>query len=140
VFSHQQVTTIFDIEVLRKYSEMVPDAPKCISLVFEQISAAKRQLREESLWKHQPERDLREFAVNCQTFYNRLLGGGVFAIIIAGMIATVVFAALGKQWLSGVTQVVVCRICRDRIPAEVQKNQRPPVQCNISATCSRTNL
>jgi hypothetical protein len=49
VFSHQQVTTIFDIEVLRKYSEMVPDAPKCISLVFEQISAAKRQLREESL-------------------------------------------------------------------------------------------
>ena len=50
--------------------------------------------------------------------------GGVFAIIIAGMIATVVFAALGKQWLSVVTQVVVCRICRDRISAEVQKNTR----------------
>jgi hypothetical protein len=70
VFSHQHVTTSFDLEVLRKYSEMVSVAPKRTLQVFEQISAAERQLREGLLWQHQCEIDLRKFAVNCLAFCN----------------------------------------------------------------------
>ena len=125
VFSHQQVTTIFDPEILRKYSEIVPDAPNRVLAVFEQNSEAERRLREESLRQHQSEIDLQKYAVNCQAVDNRRRDWMVFVIIIADIVVSAVFAALGtlKRMAIGCHSGGDRRICRDRIPAEEQKSQ-----------------
>lgn len=105
---------------------MVPDAPNRVLAVFEQNSAAERRLREESLRQHQSEIDLQKYAVNCQAVDNRRRDWMAFAIIIAGIVVSAVFAALGKEWLSGVTLVAIVAYAVIGYLQKNKKAQEPP--------------
>lgn len=88
---HQQVRTIFDPEVLRQYSEMVPDAPERVLRVFELNS--------------ETERSTRTTALDAQIKDNRRRDWMAFGIIFGGMVTSAILAAIGTVWLSGATLV-----------------------------------
>ena len=111
MLAHQQVThhvtTIFDPDVLQKYAVMVPDAPNRVLAVFEQNSLSEIRLREESLQQNQSNIDLQKYAIDMQAVDNKRRDWMAFSIIIAGMLTSAVFAALGKEWLSGATLAAI---------------------------------
>lgn len=94
VVQHQQtVQTIFDPEVLKKYKELIPDAPERVLAVFEKNAASERYVI--------------ETALNAQRSDNRRRDWMAFTIIALGFTVSAVFAYLGKEWLSGGTLVAI---------------------------------
>ena len=74
--------TIFDPEVVERYSKLVPDAPERILKAFEENNRAERELR---LLPHKT------------TARRDWMGFSVLIIII---LSSVAFAFLGKSWQS----------------------------------------
>lgn len=102
-------STILDPEVLRKYSEFMPDAPQRVLAVFEANS------------KH--ERDLQTFALSAQASDNKRRDWLAFAVIIAGLGTSAVLAALDKSWLSGAALAAIISygvfgLLQKRLPKE----------------------
>ena len=97
VVHHQQTTqtvqTIFDPDVLRRYREMVPDAPERVLAVFEKNSATERHLAEGALAAQRADNQRRDWMA--------------FAIIIGGMVTSGAMAYLDKPWLSGGALVAI---------------------------------
>lgn len=92
-FRQEQVTTIFEPEVLRKYQAMVPDAPERVLRVFEQNAAT--------------EREIRTIALKAQVADNRRRDWMAFGIIFGGLAVSAIFAWLDKPWHSGATLVAI---------------------------------
>jgi len=92
----QQVQTIFDPEVVRKYAELVPDAPERILAVFEKNAEAERNLRQAQL---DANKEINQF----QHSDNRRRDWMAFIIILSAIGASVLFAFVGLEWLSGAT-------------------------------------
>jgi uncharacterized membrane protein len=92
----QQVQTIFDPEVVRKYAELVPDAPERILAVFEKNAEAERNLRQAQL---DANKEINQF----QHSDNRRRDWMVFIIILSAIGASALFAFVGLEWLSGAT-------------------------------------
>ena len=91
IVHHQQTTqtvqTIFDPDVLRRYKELVPDAPERVLAVFELNSATERHMS--------------EGALAAQRADNRRRDWLAFTVIIGGMTTSAVLAYLDRPWLSG---------------------------------------
>jgi uncharacterized membrane protein len=92
----QQVQTIFDPEVVRKYAELVPDAPERILAVFEKNAEAERNLRQAQL---DANKEINQF----QHSDNRRRDWMAFIIILSAIGASALFAFVGFEWLSGAT-------------------------------------
>ena len=92
----QQVQTIFDPEVVRKYAELVPDAPERILAVFEKNAEAERNLRQAQL---DANKEINQF----QHSDNRRRDWMAFIIILSAIGASALFAFVGLEWLSGAT-------------------------------------
>lgn len=123
VITHtQQVSTIFDPEVLRKYSQMVPDAPERVLAVFEKNSETERALQEASIAQHRSGSDIQAKALSYQAADNKRRDWMAFGIIIAGLVASGVFAYLKTEWLSGVTLVAIIGYA---VAGYLQKNKKP---------------
>ena len=103
----QQVTTIFDPDVLRKYSELVPNAPERVLTVFEKNSETERALQEALIAQQKAASDMQADALKHQAADNRRRDWMAFGIIIAGLVASGVSAYLKTEWLSGVTLVAI---------------------------------
>lgn len=91
--TQQTVQTIFDPDVLRRYKDMVPDAPERVLKVFELNSATERNMAENSLAALRADNLRRDWMA--------------FAIIIGGMLASAFFAYLKINWLSGAALVAI---------------------------------
>lgn len=114
VFHHSQQTvqTIFDPDVLRRYKEMVPDAPERVLTVFELNSATERHMAENSLAAMRADNRRRDWMA--------------FTIIIGGMMASAFFAYLRINWLSGAALVAIVFYA---VIGYLQKNKNiPPSQ------------
>jgi uncharacterized membrane protein len=118
----QQVTTIFDPDVLRKYSEMVPNAPERVLVVFEKNSDTERALQEALIAQQKAASDMQANAMNYQAADNKRRDWMAFGIIIAGLIASGVFAYLKTEWLSGVTLVAIIGYA---VAGYLQKQKKP---------------
>ena len=94
----QQVQTIFDPEVVRKYAELVPDAPERILAVFEKNAEAERNLRQAQL---DANKEINQF----QHSDNRRRDWMAVIIILSAIGASALFAFKGFEWLSGATLV-----------------------------------
>lgn len=92
----QQVQTIFDPEVVRKYSEMVPDAPQRILTVLENNNAAEIKFRE-----------MQAESVNAANSFqaqdNSRRDWMAFIIIIFAILLSALFSYQGHIWLTGFT-------------------------------------
>ena len=108
---HQQhtVQTIFDPDVLKKYKELIPDAPERVLAVFEKNSATERYVM--------------ETALNAQREDNKRRDWMAFSIIALGFIVSAIFAYLGKEWLSGGTLTAILMYA---IFGYLQKDKKPP--------------
>ena len=93
VTQEQQLTTIFDPDVLEKYSRMVPDAPERVLRVFE-LNA-------------ELERTVVLGGFNAARDDSRRRDWMAFAIIMTGLVVSAVFAYLEKPWLSGGALVAI---------------------------------
>lgn len=103
----QQVTTIFDPDVLRKYSELVPNAPERVLTVFEKNSEIERHLQTALIEQQKAASEIQADALKYQASDNKRRDWMAFGIIIAGLVASGVFAYLKTEWLSGVTLVAI---------------------------------
>ena len=117
----QQVTTIFDPDVLRKYSELVPDAPERVLAVFEKNSDTERALQEALIAQQKATSAMQADALNYQAADNKRRDWMAFGIIIAGLVASGVFAYLKTEWLSGVTLVAIIGYA---VAGYLQKNKK----------------
>jgi hypothetical protein len=100
----QKVSTIFDPEIVKKYSEMVPDAPKRILKILEENSKAERQVR------------LLPFS---ETLRRDWMG---YSLTLSILLATCFFAWLGKPWLYGSTLVAFLGIVVRHFIIKPKKN------------------
>lgn len=89
----QTVRTIFDPEVLERYSQMVPDAPERVLKQFELNSETERAVTTGSL--------------QAKIDDNRRRDWMAFAIIVSGLLVSALMAWIGVPWLSGVTLAAI---------------------------------
>ena len=123
VFSQtQHVTTIFDPDVLRKYSELVPNAPERVLAVFEKNSETERAVQHALIDQQKATTAIQTNALFHQAADNRRRDWMAFWIIIAGLVASGVFAYLKTEWLSGVTLVAIIGYA---VAGYLQKNKKP---------------
>jgi uncharacterized membrane protein len=97
----QQVTTIFDPEVLRKYSTMVPDAPERVLKVFEKNSESERNIRDAMADQQRKLADIQEMALSHQAQDNRRRDWMAFSLMCVGVGASIYFAVNGKDLAAG---------------------------------------
>ena len=102
-------STIFDPDVLDRYSRLVPDAPERVLRVFEQNAETERVIVLKSL----------EYARQD----NRRRDWMGFAIIIFGMATSGVLAYLQKPWLSGAALVAIVAYA---VIGYLNKKKSPP--------------
>lgn len=104
---HQQVTTIFDPEVLRKYKELVPDAPERVLAVFEKNSDSERKLRDALADQQRGMTEIQARALELQGNDNRRRDWMALAVIFFGMALSAFFAYMQLPWFSGGTLVAI---------------------------------
>jgi uncharacterized membrane protein len=92
----QQVLTIFDPEVVRKYGEIVPGAPERILVILEKNNQTERNLREKQAES--------EIEVNrLQAKDNQRRDWMAFLLVSMGLIISAFFAYLELIWLTAST-------------------------------------
>ena len=97
VIHHQQtvqhVRTIFDPEVLERYSRLVPDAPERVLRQFELNAESERALMAGTLQAKRQDNRRRDWMA--------------FAIIVTGLLVSDAMAYAGAPWLSGATLAAI---------------------------------
>jgi uncharacterized membrane protein len=93
----QQVTTIFDPEVLRKYSLMVPDAPERVLAVFEKNSESERNIRDAMAEQQRHMAEIQGRALDFQARDNRRRDWMAYSILFIGIVATIAFTFADKN-------------------------------------------
>lgn len=93
----QQITTIFDPEVLQKYSQMVPDAPERVLAVFEKNSESERNIRDAMADQQRQVADIQRQALDYQAKDNQRRDWMAYSIILMGTGAAIAFTIMDKN-------------------------------------------
>lgn len=93
----QQVTTIFDPDVLKKYSLMVPDAPERVLAVFEKNAESERNIRDAMAEQQRNASVIQANAIQLQANDNKRRDWMTYSLMVIGVVATIGFVLMDKN-------------------------------------------